>query len=44
MTEYKFNNEYNVILYTLSLLLDCFESEDQHFAAQYTWWLASIIQ
>jgi len=43
MVKYKFNNEYEVILCALSLILDCLETEDQLFAAQWTWWLASII-
>jgi len=34
MTEHQSNNKYNVILCTLSLLLDQFEKEDQLFAAQ----------
>jgi len=44
MTEHRFNNKYNVILCALSLLPDRFHMEDQLFAAQYIWWLASIIQ
>jgi len=44
MREHKFNNEYDAILCPFSLLLDCFGKEDQLFAAQYIWWLASIIQ
>lgn len=39
-----FNNKYNVILLTLSKLLDCFKKQDQLFAAHCVWWLASIIQ
>jgi len=37
MTEHKFNNEYDVILSTLSLQLDHFENEDQLCAAQCIW-------
>jgi len=44
MVEHKFNNEYDIILHALSLLLDHFEKDDQLFAAQWIWWLASIIQ
>jgi len=44
MKDLKFNNQYDVILWTLSLFLDRFEKKDQLFAAQCTWWLASIIQ
>jgi len=44
MTEHTFNNEHNVILCSVSILLDRFERENQLFAAQCTWWLASIIQ
>jgi len=43
MVEHKFDNKYDVILITLSLLLDRFEEEDQQFAAQCIWWLANII-
>jgi len=44
MSEHKFNNEYDVILWTIFLLLDRFEKEDQLFTAQCIWWLASMIQ
>jgi len=44
MTEYKFDNEYDVILFTLFIILDQLERKDQIFAAQCIWWLASIIQ
>jgi len=42
--EHWFNNEYDVILCALSLLLDHFEKDNQLFAPQCIWWLASIIQ
>ena len=44
MFTHGFNNMYNIRLCALSLLLDHFDREDQLFAAQYIWWLASIIQ
>jgi len=44
MTEHKFNNKSDNILYAVSLLLDQFQREDRVFAAQCIWWLASIIQ
>jgi len=43
MVCHKWNNEYDVSLFTLSLMLEHFEKEDQLFAAQCIWWLASII-
>jgi len=44
MVEHKFDNEYHVIVFALSSLLDRFEKEDWLFAAQCIWWQASIIQ
>jgi len=44
MTQYKFNKEYNVILFTLYALLDRFEKEDRLFAVHYIWQLGSKIQ
>jgi len=44
MVEHKFDNEYNVVLFALSSLLDRFEEEDRLFPAQCIWWLASINQ
>jgi len=44
INDQKFNNEYDVILFTLSILLDRFEKEDQLFAPQCIWWLASLLQ
>jgi len=44
MNNFKFNNKYNIILCTFSLLLDHFKKEDQLFSEQCIWWLASIIQ
>ena len=44
IVEYKFINEYEVILWALSYQLGCFEKEDQLFAAQWMSWLACIIQ
>jgi len=40
--EHRFNNKYDIILCTLCLLLDRIDREDQLFAAQWIWWLASI--
>jgi len=34
MVEHKFNNKYDIIPCAFSSLLDCFEKEDQLFAAQ----------
>jgi len=44
VVEHKFNKTYEIILYALSSLLDRLEREDQLFAAQRIWSLASIIQ
>jgi len=44
MNNLMFNNKYDVTLCALSLLLDHSKKEDQLFAAQCIWWLASIIQ
>ena len=44
MTGYKCENEYNIIIDPSSCLLDHFQMEDRLFAAQWIWWLASIIQ
>ena len=44
MTGYKCENEYNIIIDPSSCLLDHFQMEDTLFAAQWIWWLASIIQ
>ena len=44
MNDFKFSIKYNIILCTLSLLLDHFEKDNKVFAAQCIWWLASIIQ
>jgi len=44
MVEHKFNTNNYSTLFALSLLLDRFEKDDQLFAAQCVWWLASIIQ
>jgi len=44
MPEDKFDNEYDVIIFALSTILDQLERQDQLFAAQCIWWLASIIQ
>ena len=43
MVEHDLNNMYNIILCALSLLLDRFEKENQLFAAQCIWCIASII-
>jgi len=44
ITEHRFNNKYYVILWTLSLLLDRFDNEEQLCAVQCIWWLLSITQ
>jgi len=44
MTERKFTNDYDIMVYAFSLLLRQFQKEDNWFAAQCIWWLASIIQ
>jgi len=44
MTEHRIINEYDVILCALSLIPNHLEKEDQLFAAQCIWWLASMIQ
>jgi len=44
MDEHTFYNEYKVILHAFYSSLDRFKLEDQLFAAQWIWWLASIIQ
>jgi len=41
--EHNVFNDYDILLCALSLVLDRFEKEDQSFAAQCIWWLASII-
>ena len=43
MVEHKFNNKYDLILCTGSLLLDCSKREDRLIAGPCIWWLASII-
>jgi len=44
MPEHKFDNEYDVIIFALSTILDPLERKDQFFAAQCVCWLASMIQ
>jgi len=44
MTDKKFANDHDIIGYTFVLLIQQFQKEDNIFAAQCTWWLASIIQ
>jgi len=44
MNERKFTNDYDIIVYAFSLLIRRFQREDNIFAAQCIWWLASIIQ
>jgi len=44
MNDQKFNNEYDVIVFTLCITLGHFEKEDYSFAEQCIWWLASLIQ
>ena len=43
MNDYEFHNPNDVILFTLSTILDHLEKKDQLFAAQCIWWWASII-
>jgi len=44
MTDRKFTNNYDIIVWALALLLQLFHEEDMWFAALYkVWWLASII-
>jgi hypothetical protein len=38
-----FNNDHDIFIGTLSTLLDEFEKGSQLFAAQWIWWLASIV-
>jgi len=44
MTTREFTNHYHIIIYALFLLIHGFKKEDNIFAAQCIWWLASIIQ
>jgi len=44
MTKREFSNDYDIIVYALTLLIRRFQNEDNIFAAQCIWWLASIIQ
>jgi len=44
MPGHKFNNEYDMIIFALSTILNQLERQNQIFAAQCIWWLASIIQ
>lgn len=44
MPEYTSDTEYDLIIFTLSIILDQLERKDQLFDAQCMWWLASIIQ
>jgi len=44
MTEWRFTNDYDIIVYALYPLIRQFQREDNIFAAQCIWWLASIIQ
>jgi len=44
MDERRFTNDYDINAYALSLLIRRFPKEDNIFAAQCIWWLASIIQ
>jgi len=44
MTERKFLNDYNIIVYAFALLIRQFQKENNIFAAQCVWRLASIIQ
>jgi len=43
MTDKRFTNDYNIIVYAFALLIRRFWTEDNIFAAQCIWWLASII-
>jgi len=44
MVEHQISNVYDIKRCAVSVLLDSFEKEDQLFAAQCVWWLASILQ
>jgi len=44
MVKWEFHNDNNIITYTLFLLIQRFRKEDNIYAAQCIWWLASIIQ
>jgi len=44
MTKREFINKYDIIIYAFFLLIQRFREEDNLFAAQCIWWLASIIQ
>jgi len=44
MVNHDFDNDYDMLLWAFSTLLDRFEKADKLFAAQCIWWLASIIQ
>ena len=44
MNERKLTNDHDIIVYTLFLSIRWFQKEDNIFAAQCVWWLASIIQ
>jgi len=44
MTRQTFNNDYDIIVYAFPLLIRWFKEENNIFAAQCIWWLASIIQ
>jgi hypothetical protein len=39
----RFNNEFDIVICSLSKLLNQFEKNDQLFATQCVWWLASLV-
>ena len=44
MTRQEFTSKYDIITYAFFLLIQWFQKEDNIFAAQCIWWLASIVQ
>jgi hypothetical protein len=44
MPLHSFNNEHDIVVWTLSYLLHRFEDSRNLFAAQCVWWVASLIQ
>jgi hypothetical protein len=43
MPSYNFDNEYDVLLFGFSILIDWFSGDNNLFAAQCIWWIASLI-
>ena len=44
MTERKFTNNYDIVVCAISTLRRQYQKDDNIFAKQFIWWLASIIQ